>query len=296
MADPAGLNNFDFGLVRYSADGHPVKSFDADGIVTTDIAGRGNGANAVAVQPDGKIVVAGFALPNNVIDFDFALARYNLDGTLDKSFGGDGIVTTDLGGQQDDALAVAIQSDGKIVAAGDTDKGVAVARYLPNGNPDVTFNGTGAVVQDLGMEAHGVAVTPGGNVLVAGSGFGPNLTSDVRVASFAANGKLNLGFGQLGVADTDLSHGFDAADDLVVDSSGRIVVVGRATSATVTDMALVRYTPDGKLDTGFGTGGFLTSDFHGTGDFGHDLAIDSHGRIVAAGTTGESFALMRVNP
>jgi uncharacterized delta-60 repeat protein len=131
-----------------------------------------------------------------------------------------------------------------------------LARYLPGGGLDPTFGG---------------------------AGYGPN-------------GKRNLAFGQLGVADTDVSGGFDSGDDLAVDAAGRIVVVGRATSATVTDMALVRYKPDGTLDAGFDGDGVLTADFHGTGDFGHDLAVDSAGRIVAAGTTGEQFALMRVNP
>jgi uncharacterized delta-60 repeat protein len=96
--------------------------------------------------------------------------------------------------------------------------------------------------------------------------------------------------------DTDLGGGFDSADDLVVDADGRIVVVGRASSPTVTDMALVRYKADGTLDGAFDGDGILTADFNGTGDFGHDVTIDSQGRIVAAGTTGDQFALMRVNP
>ena len=296
QADPAGLANPDFGLVRYSAEGQPVPAFDGDGVVTEDIAGRSNAANAVAVQPDGKIVVAGFALPNNAVDLDFALARYNPDGTLDTSFDGDGIVTTNLGTQSDDAVAVAIQPDGKIVAVGNTDNGVGVARYQPNGALDTTFNTTGTAVNNLGMDAHGATLTPAGNIMVAGAGIGPNATSDVKVADYDPDGKLHLGFGQLGVVDTDLSGGFDSGDDLVVDAGGRIVVVGRATSPTVTDMALVRYMPDGKLDTGFDGDGILTADFKGTGDFGHDVAIDSQGRIVAAGTTGDQFALMRVNP
>jgi uncharacterized delta-60 repeat protein len=283
QADPAGLANIDFGVVRYSPDGHPDPSFNSTGIETTDIAGRGDVANAVAVQPDGKIVAAGEGETAPGL-FDFAVVRYNPDGTRDTSFDGDGIVTTDVGGANDDAVAVTIQPDGKIVAVGNTDRGVGIVRYLPNGALDRTFNGIGTLTDDVGMEAHGATLTPGGSILVVGTGVGPNLTSDVRLASFDTNGKLTPGFGQLGVVDTDLSGGFDSGDDLVLDASGRIIVVGDATSSTVTDLALVRYNPDGTLDGSFGSGGLITADFNGFGDFGHDVTIDSHGRIVAAGT------------
>jgi uncharacterized delta-60 repeat protein len=292
--DAAGLINTDFAVARYTADGKPNPAFPAGGFVTTDVAGRGDGANAVAVQSDGKIVAAGFA-QTSPIDFDFALARYNPDGTLDHSFGGDGIVTTDLGNENEAANAVAIQPDGKIVAVGDSGENVALARYLPGGGLDPTFGGAGTVVSDLGFDdvANGVAIASGGTILIAGTRLGPHVNLDPYVASYGPNGRLNVGFGDFGIADTDLSGGDDFGDDLVLDPQGDIVVVGSATSPTVTDMALVRYRPDGALDTS------LTTDFHGFGDFGHDLAIDPQGRIVAAGTTGSSsgneFALMRAS-
>ena len=287
QADPAGLANVDFGVVRYTADGHPDPSFNSTGVETTDISGRGDVANAVAVQPDGKIVAAGEAETAPSF-FDFALVRYNTDGTLDTSFDGDGIVTTDLGSEFDDATAIAIQPDGKIVVAGNTDQNVALARYLPNGKLDPTFNASGTVVSNIGAnEADGVAITPGGTILIAGTRVGPQGNRDPFVASYGPNGKLNLGFGNSGVAQADLSGQDDFGNDLVVDANGNIVVVGSASSATVSDMALVRFKPDGTIDK------TLTTDFHGTGDFGNALAIDPQGRIVAAGTSGDQFALMR---
>lgn len=290
--DAAGLTNTDFGVARYTADGQPNPTFPTGGFVRTDVAGRADGANAVAVQADGKIIAAGFA-QTTPIDFDFALVRYNADGTLDRSFGGDGIITTDLGSQNDAANAVAIQPDGKIVAVGVTGENVAVARYLPDGALDPSFGGTGTVVSDLGFDgvANGVAITSGGTILVAGTRLGPHANLDPIVASYGPNGRLNAGFGDLGVADTDLSGGDDFGDDLVLDSHGGIVVVGTASSPTVTDMALVRYRLDGTLDT------FLTTDFHGAGDFGHALAVDPNGGIVAAGTIADGseneFGLIR---
>jgi uncharacterized delta-60 repeat protein len=290
QADPAGLGNVDFGVVRYTADGHPDPGFNSTGVETTDIAGRGDVANAVAVQADGKIVVVGEAetIPSF---FDFAVVRYNPNGTLDQSFGGDGIVTTDLGSEFDDATAVAIQPDGKIVVAGDTEQNVALARYLPDGQLDPTFNAGGTVVSNIGTnEANGVAITPGGTILIAGTRVGPTGNRDPYVASYGPSGKLNLGFGNFGVAQADVSGGEDYGNDLALDANGNIVVVGSASSATtVSDMALVRFKPDGTLDT------ILTTDFHGTGDFGNALAIDPQGRIVAAGSSGDQFALMRAN-
>jgi hypothetical protein len=102
------------------------------------------------------------------------------------------------------------------------------------------------------------------------------------------------------VVKTDVGGGDDFAEGLVVDGAGRIVMVGRSTSPTILDMALVRYRPDGTLDPTFGKDGRLTADFFGKGEFGQDVAIDAKARIVAAGFTahegGSEFALMRANP
>jgi uncharacterized delta-60 repeat protein len=288
--DVAGPINTDFAVARYTADGQPSPAFPTGGFVKTDVAGRDDGAKAVAVQPDGKIVAAGFA-QTSPINVDFAVVRYNPDGTLDHSFGGDGIVTTDLGDLGDGANAVAIQPDGKIVAVGVSGENVALVRYLPGGQLDPSFGGTGTVVSDLGFDdvANGVAITSGGTILIAGTRLGPHTNLDAFVASYGPSGKLNLGFGDFGIADTDLSGGDDFGNDLALDSHGDIVVVGSASSSTVTDMALLRYRTDGALDTS------LTTDFHGAGDFGNALAIDAQGRILAAGTSGDVFALMRAS-
>jgi uncharacterized delta-60 repeat protein len=293
QADPAGAANTDFGVVRYTRDGHPDPAFNATGTGTTDLTGRADAAHAVAVQPDGKIVAAGTAeaRPGS---FDFALVRYNPDGTLDKSFGRDGVVTTDLGTDDDVANSIAVQPDGKLVAVGDAGENVALVRYLTDGQLDPTFGGAGTVVSDLGFDdvANGVAITSGGTILIAGTRLGPKVNLDVMVASYGPNGKLNLGFGNLGIADADLSGGDDFGDDLVLDPDGDIVVVGSATSTAkppLTDMALVRYRPDGTVAAS------LATDFDGAGDFGHALAIDPKGRIVAAGSSGDQFALMRAS-
>ena len=294
--DALGILKTAFGVVRYLPDGTPNPNFGTGGIVTTPIFGKGAVANAVGVQPDGKIVVAGFATNASGVDSDFALVRYNPDGSLDTTFGTGGIVTTDLGTQDDDARAVAIQPDGKIVVVGNTSDNIALARYKPDGSLDPTFGSAGVTISALGTNvANGVALTSNGGIRIAGTRGG-----DFMVAGFDANGALDPTFGSGGVVTTDISGGDDFAEDLTVDAAGRIIVVGRATSSTILDMALARYTADGTLDTTFATNGIITADFHGRGEFGEDVAVDSQGRIVAAGYTANGadieFALMRANP
>ncbi len=108
--------NIDFAAARYDTQGNLDPTFNSDGRVTTDFFGFFDIANAVAIQPDGKIVLAGTALLGLV--YDFALVRYNPDGSLDSSFDGDGKLTTDFDGGGDSAYGVVIQPDGKIIAVG----------------------------------------------------------------------------------------------------------------------------------------------------------------------------------
>jgi uncharacterized delta-60 repeat protein len=150
--DAAGFTNPDFGVVRYGPGGTPDGGFGTAGIVKTDILGGGDQANAVGVQPDGKIVVAGFATRNG-IDSDFALVRYDADGTPDATFGTGGVVTTDLGTPSDDACALVIQPDGRIVVAGNAGEDMALARYLPDGKPDPDFGQGGTTITNLGSES-----------------------------------------------------------------------------------------------------------------------------------------------
>ena len=292
--------------MRYLPDGEPDAAFDGDGVVTTDFSGHGDIANAVAVQGDGKIVVAGFATAASGIGSDFALARYNPDGTIDSSFDGDGTVTTDFGAlSDDDARALVIEPDGRIVVVGTAGEDIALARYMPDGKLDTTFGSGGTKITDLGFDdvATGVALTPDGKIVISGYTIGAKLNNDFLLARYNTDGTLDTTFGTGGTVKTDLGGGDDLAENLTIDAVGRIVVVGQSTSPTnppFNDMALVRYNADGTPDASFASNGILTADFHGRDDSGQDLAIDSAGRIVAAGYTdngsGTEFALMRANP
>jgi uncharacterized delta-60 repeat protein len=131
-----GAAGFDFGLVRYNADGSVDSGFGTGGRVTTDFAGGFDQANALAVQADGKLVAAGFTQGAGV---DFVLARYNPDGSLDSSFGTGGQVTTDFAGNTDEAFALAVQADDKLVTAGLAFSGVGFDFGLVRYNPDAVW-------------------------------------------------------------------------------------------------------------------------------------------------------------
>ena len=166
----------DFALARYNLDGSLDSSFSGDGRQTTDFSGNIEGGRAVALQPNGKIVVAGGSNSAGARDSDFALARYTSDGTLDSSFSGDGRQTTDFGGGLAGAGGVALQPDGKIVAAGFSSPSIfnsvfALARYNADGTLDSSFSCDGRKTTDFGRSGDNgsaVAIKKNGKIVAAG--------------------------------------------------------------------------------------------------------------------------------
>jgi len=301
----------DFGLARYNVNGSLDSSFGTGGKVTTSFFGIGAQARAMAMQPDGKIVAAGFAYSPSVGGI-FALARYNADGSLDSSFGSGGTVTTNLPGDLDEAHAVMIQSDGKIVAAGQTlymfgNSDFAVTRYNVDGSLDSSFGSGGKVTTDLfggSIEsAQAVVIQPDDKIVAAGVVARPGSNLDFALTRYNADGSLDPMFGEGGKVTTDFAGGVDFATALALQSNGRIVAAGAGQNAFsgTDDFALVRYNADGGLDSNFGTGGRVTTDFFGNSDFANAIAIQSNGKIVAAGFAdnpsihGGLFGLARYN-
>jgi uncharacterized delta-60 repeat protein len=277
------------GVPVQAAPGDLDPSFGEGGKVTTDVGPGSEMAAAIAIQADGKIVVAGRGGPFS----DFVLARYNTDGNLDPSFGIGGQVTTDFGGNNDAASGVAIQADGKIVAAGSAAPEssccqFALARYNTDGSLDPSFGTGGQVTTDFGGldEASGVAIQADGKIVVAGRG-GPS--SDFALARYNADGTLDPSFGTGGQVTTDFGGFGDAANGVAIQTDGKIVAAG-------TGFALARYNTDGSLDPSFGTGGQVTTR---GGDDAFGIAIQSDGKIVAAGFISfdfnQDFALARYN-
>jgi uncharacterized delta-60 repeat protein len=271
-----------------AAPGDLDPAFGAGGKVTTDFAGRGDAALGVAIQPDGKIVAVGNSTQAGVFNVDFALARYNPDGSPDPSFGSGGTVLSDFGSSLDAASDVVLQPDGGIVVVGTSNRDFAVARYTSAGALDPSFGSGGLTTTDLGGfdQATALARQPDGKLVVAGIGA---TGSDFIVARYTADGNLDPSFGGGGVVVTDFGS-FEQAFDVAVTPSGTIVVAGR----TGGDFALARYLPDGSLDPSFGAGGKVTTDFGGT-EQGFGLALGPGGTVTLAGSSGSDFALARYN-
>ena len=274
----------DFGLARYNSNGTLDANFGTGGKVKTNFANF-DGARAVAIQSDGKIVVAGYTLVN--FSPDFALARYNSNGTLDATFGVGGKVITELGGPAM-ALSVAVQSDGKIVTAGfahlvNGDFDFALARYNTNGTLDTAFGTGGKKTTTFGApsvaQGNAVAIQGDGRIVVAGLTIVNNI-ANFAVARYNPNGTLDITFGTGGRAVTDFSAD-DRAFAVALQADGKIVAEGM----TGNDFALARYNTNGTLDTTFGTSGKVITDFAGSNDIGLGVAVRPDGKLVAVGRT-----------
>jgi uncharacterized delta-60 repeat protein len=239
---------FDYVVARYLPDGSPDPSFGGDGVVTTSF-GADDRAWGVAVQHDGKIVVAGNSC--TPAGCDFALARYDEDGSLDTSFGGDGTVVTAPGGPgTGGAFAVAAAPHGRIVAAGLRCSGIgasdcdfALVRYLPDGSLDPSFGGDGAVLTSFGPgvdQAYGVAVEPNGTIVAAGRSFN-GADYDFAVVRYAKDGSLDAAFGTAGTVTTAIGPGDELAGGIALRGDGDVVVAGHTFNGTDLDFALARY-------------------------------------------------------
>lgn len=280
------------GMARAAAPGDLDPTFDGDGVVYTDIqTNLGDMAFGVAVQAsDGKVVAVGES------NGDFAVARYNNNGSPDSSFSGDGLATTAVSANLDTALAVAIEDDGQIVAAGYQADGAgtpiafAVVRYNANGTLDSGFGTSGIFTDTLGgaaAEATAVAIQDDGKIVVAGT-----VDGDFAVARLNANnGNLDSGFNSIGYNITDVSGSVrtDEAHGLVIQSSGKIVLGGFTDLGDHQDFALARYTSSGSLDTAtFGLGGTTHVDVSlnpaaKINDLAYGLGQQPDGKLILAG-------------
>jgi uncharacterized delta-60 repeat protein len=302
----AGYTSSDFAIVRYTSNGSLDTTFDTDGVVTTDFGTSTDEAYGVAIQSDGKIVVAGTSTSSTTAE-DFALARYNSNGSLDTTFDGDGKVTTDIFLSFDFARAVAIQADGKIVVAGYTrispDADFAVVRYNSNGSLDTSFGSGGKVVTEFNAgnpfnstNVYALALQSDGKIVVVGDTYDGNTGfKDFALVRYTSNGFLDTSFDTDGKVTTGFSSGDDIAYAVAVQSNGKIVVAGTS-STVIRDFALARYNSNGSLDTTFDTDGKVTTDFDATTNLAYALAIQSDGKIVVVGENLGDFALVRYNP
>jgi uncharacterized delta-60 repeat protein len=280
----AGITYGQIALVRYNANGSLDPSFGNDGVVETSIPDGYAEANAAVLQPDGKIVVAGdYQSAEN--GAEFALARYDSNGSLDTSFGSGGIVLTQVQDVSSKAFGVVLQPDGKIVAGGEatssTGSGSALVRYLSNGWLDTSF-GTGGVVFSTQPGENGfaaLALQPDGKILGVGQ--------TTPLTRYDTDGSLDTTFGSGGISGASTPQ----AAALALQADGKIVVAGGTSNSFV----LVRVDPGGAVDPSFGANGVVTTPMGSGSAEASGVAIQPDGKIVAAGTTRpQSNALITV--
>ncbi|MCX4986104.1 calcium-binding protein [Streptomyces sp. NBC_00572] len=304
-----GVSEAGFALARYNTDGALDTTFSGDGTVTSDFGGGGHTANAVAIQPsDGKIVVAG---TTEVIAEEgggccfFSVARYNTDGSLDTGFGDGGLVRVEEFGGSADGADVAVQPDGRIVAAGKGGGGgFALVRLGTDGSLDPTLGGDGAVVagftptspQDGGGIARGMALQPDGKIVSVG--YVGNTAFDIGVARYNADGTLDTSFSGDGMVTADFG-GTEFGNAVAVQPDGKIVAAGSGGLG----FAALRYNANGTPDAGFATGGRTSVNAPGDGGIAYGLALQQNGKIVLAGRADDpnsseanDFGLARLNP
>jgi len=284
----------DFTVYRFNPDGTRDATFGGgDGFVSTDITGN-DVANAVALQPDGKIVVAGRS--NGGGNNDFSLARYNADGTPDPAFSGDGKLTTPIGTAGDIALAVAIQPDGKIVAGGSsiqpaTLSDFALVRYNSDGIPDSSFDGDGKVTTDFGGlndEVRGLAIEANGQILGVGTAAVSGNTTVATARYSATNGAPDTSWDTDGKRTDLFATGENSFGQKVVLDHGQPLVAASAGVASGDrEFGLLRYNEfTGALDTSFSSDGkaSTTNLPNTTSPTVTDLALQPDGKIVVAGS------------
>jgi serralysin len=299
----------DFAVARYTASGALDTSFGSQGIFTRDHCPY-ESIEEIAIQPDGKIVAAGWAiLPNTGTDYDFVIFRLTTNGALDPTFAGGNIVFTDFAGSGDTAYTLALQADGRIVVGGNAKSSysgynsvLGLARYNANGTLDFTFGVHGKVTTSIAGNADEfvdycyellvrpvpLSLTGEEQIIAVGSRYSPSdyigsiNYSLGALLCYLPDGSLNPSFGAGGIVLTSFSSR-DSVTCAVRQADGKIVIAGQSYEQAIGfQFALARYNSNGTLDTSFGQGGIVRT-LIGSRSIVNDLAFTPQGGIVAAG-------------
>ncbi|PHR16982.1 MAG: hypothetical protein COA38_21475 [Fluviicola sp.] len=282
------------GINSFAQIGSLDNTFGTNGKVITTLGTFIDRGNSMAVQDDDKIVLGGYTHTTYTTS-DFALIRYNNDGTLDNSFGTGGKVTTPIGNRSQ-GHSVAIQSDGKILLGGHENWYINLARYNSDGSLDTTFGSGGIVITDVPDHysdvCKSVAIQTDGKILLGGyaASNGPDLRHFVLIR-YNSDGSLDTAFGSGGIVVGSIGE----CHSMKVQSNGKIVLGGFYDFS----FAMERYNSDGTLDSTFGTNGKVITSI-GSSSKGHSMAIQDDDKIVLGGYgytngIGFVFALARYN-
>jgi uncharacterized delta-60 repeat protein len=291
-----------FLVLKYNPDGTLDQDFGTAGKATASFSRPRPGttallldarADAVALQTDGKVVVAGLIFTDPLKrSSEFALARFNPDGSLDSSFGTNGMLTSNFG-SSNQIKAMAIQANGMILVAGianRTNLHGALQRFTPDGTLDSNFGTAGTL--RFAPEIHALKLQTNGKIVIAG---GMQNSNRVFVAQLLPNGNTDVGnFGPAGGVIIPINSSLSSmAEALVIQADGKIVLAGNTTNLSSHGTFLTRVTSTGRLDSTFGRNGFVLTPIVPTGDQLSDLAMAPDGTLVSAGSVNNKFKLAR---
>lgn len=264
---------------------------------------------ASAVQSDGRIVSVGMS--RNTNDYNFSVMRFNINGTVDTSFGTNGAMYVDMrnGGYFDSAKAVVIQPDGKIIVGGSaglsTSNGACyfgLIRLNTNGTLDTTFGTAGKTSFPVGVATssnqdnriHKLALQSDGKILAVGEAYNDATSEDIAIVRLNTDGSLDTDFSNDGKATVNFGTFEEKALNLRIDPDGKILMAGEIND----DLGLVRFYNDGGIDTSYGTNGKLLTETSETGysfNYLTAVAFQADGKILALGTVSSDVAIRRIN-
>lgn len=293
----------------FAQSGEPDPTFGTNGKVITGMGSNSNFANAVALQPDGKIIVGGTYISSHG-DNDFALMRYNANGSADASFSSDGKTVTAFGNSNNNYIHwLYILPNGKILAYGSTGTQSltpksAIVRYNSNGSIDTSFGTEGKIISDLfpyNTIGNKLAIQPDGKLVITSIKlYSGDANYYLAVERYTENGQPDLTFGSNGLATASFGTGRSIPFSILVQPDGKILVSATYYQSSVINMGLMRFNADGTLDTGFDGDGKVTTSFGaGTGSEGMQAYVTNTGKIILAGSvttaTVRNFGVVQYN-
>jgi uncharacterized delta-60 repeat protein len=298
-----GTTGSDFALVRYNPDGTLDTSFNSTGSVITDLANLSlDTGYSITIQDDGKILLGGTSGSN------FALVRYNNDGTLDTTFNSTGIVSINpsptmvgfYGSGSGVAQSVVVQADGKILLGGTSrdnygNSHFSLVRLNVNGTLDTSFDSDGIVNAGNASKGYSISIQADGKILLGGTsivGFESNTLGLVR---FNIDGSLDTSFDVDGMVVSNINYwGFESGNSVALQTDHKILLAGSYYDyeSGANGFIISRFNDNGSLDTSFNGTGKVYSQLSFSGTC-YSVIVQADGKILLGGTSGEDFALIR---
>jgi uncharacterized delta-60 repeat protein len=290
-------------IARYLQDGTLDYDFGSLGLIQKQTTTMEGELNSIAIQKDDKILAVGYSISSTTNNEDITLVRFNKNGQLDKSFGNNGLVLTEISDQKEIGESVAIQPDGKIVVVGTTQHNpgpdIVLARYDEYGQLDYYFGNAGTVITnitpgpDIGKS---LVIQRDGKIIVAGFSYSAD-NLFMTLLRYDSNGILDPTFGKSGIVITSFSSRVGKLD-LVLQSDEKIILVGSSEIDNAHHFTVIRFNNNGVIDQSFGSNGSTRTKI-GNYSEAHGVAMDSNGNIIVAGTAelgNETIVVARYNP